>query len=98
MNTAVEQFASDYLLVADNDYTIYKLLTRLVDNGASVSRISDTMREQYEDTVGTVLDVLRKSGELSDFSLMLVTQLLGGWGTAPFDAVASELVSRKDEN
>lgn len=99
MNTIETQgardlFASDYLLIADNDFTAYKLLTELTPR-LSVVELSDTMREHYEELCGRVFDLMATKGApFSEFERGLIMQLLAGWGSDAFDTIARELKSR----
>jgi hypothetical protein len=102
MNTIETQgardlFASDYLLIADNDATAYGLLGKLA-KVAGVVELSDTMREHYEQLCERVFDLMANKGAgFSEFERGLIMQLLAGWGSDVFDTIARELKARASE-
>lgn len=89
---ARDLFASDYLLIADNDSTAYNLLNKL-SKRVGVVKLSDTMREHYEELCGRVFDLMDDK-KFSEFERGLIMQLLAGWGTDAFDTIARELIAR----
>lgn len=92
--SARELFASDYLLIADNDATAYGLLSRLAPR-VGVVDLSNTMREHYEELCGRVFDLMAvKGAPFSEFDRGLIMQLLAGWGSDVFDTIARELKTR----
>jgi hypothetical protein len=92
--SARDLFASDYLLIADNDATAYNLLRKLTPR-VSVVSLSDTMREHYEELCGRVFDLMAVKGAgFSEFERGLIMQLLAGWGSDAFDTIARELKDR----
>lgn len=94
-NTAREQFVSDYLLVMDNNFMAYRLAMQMVEeNDKSISKISDTLREQYENAISRVIERERKENETT---ADLLAELLLGWGSAPFDDIARHYVQLKTE-
>jgi hypothetical protein len=94
-NTAREQFVSDYLLVNDNNFMAYRLAMQMVDEKEkSISKISDTLREQYERAISRVIERERKENE---FTADLLSELLLGWGSAPFDDIAKHYIGLKTE-
>lgn len=94
MNTAREQFVEDYLLVADNDYEFYNSLKESAAELDSVPALSDKLREEYELLTEQICELVEAN--ISDIAGLLVRQLLQGWGSSPFDEIARELLSRKD--
>jgi hypothetical protein len=93
--TAREQFVSDYLLVNDNNFMAYRLAMQMVDEKEkSISKISDTLREQYENAISRVIERERKENE---FTADLLSELLLGWGSAPFDDIAKHYIGLKTE-
>lgn len=94
--TARQQFADDYLLVADNDYNTYRELLSKTEE-LEVVELSESMRHQYEELVDKILGSMRgKYSGYSEFEQLLMAQLLVGWGCGPFDTIARELKSRED--
>ena len=57
--TYAEQFANDFLLVAENDYDTYRSL--LEQEGDSVSVISDNLRENWEQLAGQVVELVEEN-------------------------------------
>lgn len=94
-NTAREQFVFDYTMVMDNDFTHYRLAMQMVEeNKKSISKVSDILREQYENAISQVIDRERKNNETT---ANLLAELLLGWGSAPFDDIAKHYVRLKTE-
>lgn len=94
-NTAREQFVNDYTMVMDNDFTHYRLAMQMVEeNQKSISKVSDILREQYENAISQVIDRERKNNETT---ANLLAELLLGWGSAPFDDIAKHYVGLKTE-
>lgn len=96
MKTAKAQFAEDFLLVADNDYEFYNSLKESAKELDSVPALSDKLRNEYELLAEQVCELVDEN--ISDIAGLLVRQLLQGWGSAPFDEIARELLSRKESN
>jgi hypothetical protein len=92
--SARDLFASDYLLIADNDYTVYKLLVKMTAINSTVE-LSDTLRSHYEGLCDNLFNLMKEKGEFSEFERMLIMQLLGGWGSDGFDTIARELKTRE---
>ena len=94
--SARDLFASDYLLVSDNDYNTYET-HRIASKHLGVVKLSDVIRESYEDLCGRVFDLMEsKNKTFSEFERLLVMQLLAGWGSDAFDTIARELKSREE--
>lgn len=94
-NTAREQFVNDYTMVMDNNFTAYRLAMQMVEEKEkSISKISDTLREQYENAISQVIDRERKNNETT---ADLLAELLLGWGSAPFDDIAKHYIGLKTE-
>jgi hypothetical protein len=93
--SARDLFASDYLLIADNDSTVYSQLINMIPlNG--VVELSLTLQMHYEYLCERVT-YLMKGEEFSEFEKGLIMQLLGGWGSDAFDTIARELKAREEE-
>lgn len=94
-NTARQQFVADNLMVSDNDYDAYRLAMQMVnETKGSVSAMSDILRGQYERAISRVIERERKSNE---YTANLLSQLLLGWGSAPFDDIAKHYIGLKTE-
>jgi putative heme iron utilization protein len=94
-NTAREQFINDYTMVMDNNFTHYRLAMQMVEeNQKSISKISDTLREQYENAISAVIERERKINEVT---ADLLAEILLGWGSAPFDDLAKHYIGLKTE-
>ena len=95
-NTPAEQFAQDFLLIADNNsQEFYLELRETARNAEGVAELSDTLRQEWEELVEQVGEVIEK--QISDIARDLVMQMLAGWGSRPFDIIAKELISRNAE-
>ena len=95
--SARDLFASDYLLIADNDYVAYTMLSKIAPR-VGVVELSEVMRSHYEELCGRIFDLMAEKGApFSDFEKGLIMQLLGGWGSDAFDTIARELKARLDE-
>jgi putative heme iron utilization protein len=94
-NTAREQFINDYTMVMDNNFMHYRLAMQMVEeNQKSISKISDTLREQYETAISAVIERERKINEVT---ADLLAEILLGWGSAPFDDLAKHYIGLKTE-
>ena len=89
MNNYTEQFAQDYLLVIENDYEAYTELMQKVKDSDSIAQLSDTLREEYENLIAQVVEVVED--KVSPIASLLVAQLLQGQGSTPFDLIAKQL-------
>ena len=96
MKTAKDQFADDFLLVADNDQELYNSLRESAQELNNVPQLSDKLREEYELLAEQVCELV--DNNISDTAGLLMRQLLQGWGSSPFDEIARELLSREDKN
>lgn len=95
-NTPAEQFAQDFLLIADNNSEeFYSELRESAREAKGVAELSDELREGWETLVEQVGEAVEK--QISDIARDLVLQMLGGWGSRPFDIIAKELISREAE-
>lgn len=86
-----EQFAEDFLLVADNDYEFYTSLREEASTSELV-QLSDSLREEYEQVTEQVVQLVAE--HISEVASLLVAQLLQGQGSLPFDLVARQLKER----
>ena len=86
-NTAQEQFINDYLLVTDNDYTAYQNHRQLARHfDGDVIGLSLKIQEMFEDSIAGVVAQQRAKG--NEYASLLIAQLLQGWGSGVFDAIA----------
>lgn len=91
--TPAEQFANDFLLIADNNsQEFYAELRESAKNAQGVAELSDTLRDEWETLVEQVGEAVEK--HVSDIARDFVVQILGGWGSRPFDLIARELINR----
>lgn len=82
-------------MVSDNNATAYRLAMQMVnETQASVSTMSDILRGQYERAISQVIERERKNNE---YTADLLSQLLLGWGSAPFDDIAKHYIGLKTE-
>ena len=91
--TYAEQFANDWLLVAENDYDTYRSL--LEQEGDSMSAISDNLREEWEQLAEQVSELVEES--ISPIAGMFISQMLQGQGSRPFDIIARRVLEMKAE-
>jgi hypothetical protein len=96
--TASEQFAQDYQLVTDNNYDAYKAINTLLDQeGAhNVAWFSDLLRERFENAICEVVERERRRG--NEYTADLISQMLIGWGSTPFDKIARAYIDQDLEN
>lgn len=99
--TASEQFANDYLMVAENDYQAWSELLDAARDNSSVPALSDILREHWEKMIEKVFTSLKRERDdqtaLDDYQLDLLRQMLNGWGSTPFDAIARVVLERAGE-
>lgn len=91
--TYAEQFANDWLLVAENDYETYRELLEI--EGDNVATISDKLREEWEYLAEQVSELVER--EISPTASLFVAQLLQGQGSRPFDLIAKRVLEIKSE-
>jgi hypothetical protein len=84
-----EQFAEDFLLVAENDFGMYSDLRQEAE-GATVSQLSDQVRSNYEHLTEQVCDLVAE--HISPTARDLIAQLLQGQGSLPFDIIARRVI------
>jgi hypothetical protein len=87
-----EDFASNWLLVAENDYDTYMELMAL--EGNTISTISDTLREEWEELAGQVVELVEE--KISPIASLFIAQLLQGQGVYPFDIIARRVLELKE--
>lgn len=84
-----EQFAEDFLLVAENDFGMYSDLRQEAE-GATVSQLSDQVRSNYEHLTKQVCELVAEN--ISPEARDLIAQLLQGQGSLPFDVIARRVM------
>lgn len=94
--TAREQFVYDYLLVIDNNQEAYSQALDIAREAeGSVFRASDKYREQFEEAISQVVERERENG--NELIADLISQLLIGFGSAPFDDIAQHYIGKDSE-
>ena len=88
-----DQFATDWLLVAENDYDTYRSL--LEQEGESMSAISDNLREEWEQLAEQVSELVEE--KISPIAGQFIAQMLQGQGSLPFDIIARRVLEMKAE-
>lgn len=84
-----EQFAEDFLLVAENDFGMYSDLRQEAE-GASLVQLSDQVRSNYEHLTEQVCELVAE--HISPEARDLIAQLLQGQGSLPFDVIARRVM------
>ena len=92
MTSYAEQFANDWLLVAENDYDTYRSL--LEQEGEEVATISDNLREEWEQLVEQVVELVEE--KISPTASLFIGQIIQGWGSYPFDLIARRILELKE--
>ena len=85
-----EQFAEDWLLVAENDYDTYRSL--LATEGDMVT-ISNELREEWEQLAEQVVELVEE--KISPTASLFIGQIIQGWGSYPFDIIARRILELK---
>lgn len=89
--TARDQFATDYLMVTDNDQEAYREALDIArEAGGSVSKASDRMRDEFELYISQVVERERELG--NNIGADLIAELLIGFGSSPFDIIARHYI------
>lgn len=86
-----EQFAEDWLLVADNDFDTYNAL-REEANALETVSLSDKLRGDWEFLAEQVVETVREN--ISETASLFIAQMLQGQGSLPFDIIAREVKER----
>jgi hypothetical protein len=89
-----EQFKDDFMLVMMNDYEAYTELMDDTKNSESVVQLSDTLRGEWETLAEQVTELVTE--QVSEIAGLLISQLIKGQGSLPFDLIAKQL--REDNN
>jgi hypothetical protein len=88
-----EQFKEDFLLVMLNDYDAYTELVNDTKASEGVVQLSDTLRGEYETLAEQVTELVTE--QISEVAGLLISQLIKGQGSLPFDLIAKQL---REEN
>lgn len=92
--TPAQQFCYDFLLVADNDFEMYQDLAEKAQT-CSLRELSEDIQNEYEFLAEQVCELVEE--KISPTASLLMSQLLKGWGVAPFDLIARQLKDRVGE-
>ena len=95
LTTYAEQFANDWLLVAENDYNLYSALMENANEFPTVSGLSDSLREDWEYLAGQVVELVNE--HISPEAGLFIAQMLQGQGSHPFDIIARRVLEMKEE-
>ncbi len=96
MTAAKEQFVYDYTLVVDNDFTAWREVMDIVrGSNRDLVTVSEKLREEFEQYIGEVSE--RESELGNEVGSMLIRQMLLGWGSASFDAIARHYIGKDEE-
>ena len=94
--TARQQFATDYVMVVDNDFNAYSDIMEMQNTKAgNVSGLSDELRNQFETYISEVAEREAENGH--EVGSLLISQMLIGWGSAVFDDIARHYIAIKKE-
>lgn len=88
-----DQFANDWLLVAENDYDTYRSL--IEQEGDNIATISDNLREEWEQLTEQVVELVEEN--ISPIAGLFIAQMLQGQGSQPFDIIARRVLEMKEE-
>jgi hypothetical protein len=90
--TLAEQFASEWLLVAMNDYDTYRQLMEEAEEGNTIA-LADKLREEWEQLAEQVTELVAE--KISPTASLFIGQWLQGQGQLPFDIIAREVMASK---
>jgi hypothetical protein len=88
-----EQFKEDFLLVMLNDYDAYTEIINDTKASEGVVQLSDKLRGEYETLAEQVTELVTE--QVSEIAGLLISQLIKGQGSLPFDLIAKQL---REEN
>lgn len=89
-----QEFAEDWLLVAQNDGETYEQLVENAKDAVNAGRVSplvvlsDGLREEWEHLAEQVTDLVREN--ISETASLFIAQLLKNQGSLPFDIIARQ--------
>jgi hypothetical protein len=94
--TSREQFVTDYTLVVDNDFDAYReIMDKPETDAKNVSGLSDVMKAEFETYISQVVEREQEAGRT--VGALLISQMLTGWGVAPWDDIARHYIGLKTE-
>lgn len=95
MTTAREQFVNSYTLVMDNDREGFEQVMESARKAESVSALSDTLREEWDDYI----EALATHEDLVGRKLAasLVREIYLGWGSDVWDDIARHYLAKVEE-
>jgi hypothetical protein len=89
-----DQFATEWLLVAMNDYDTYRELMEEAEEGNTIA-LADKLREEWETLAEQVTELVAE--KISPTASLFIGQWLQGQGQLPFDLIAREVVRKNEE-
>ena len=94
MTAVAEQFATDYILVVDNDSDSYHEVIEMAETLAgNMSGLSDKLKEQFETYISEVVQRERENGH--EAGALLISQMLIGLGSTTFDRIARHYIEQE---
>lgn len=94
VTTYADQFAQDWLLVAENDYDTYRSLLEM--EGDNIASISDELRQEWETLAEQVVELVEE--HISPIASEIIGSLIQGQGSTPFDIIARRVLEMKRES
>lgn len=95
MNTAREQFVSDYTLVVDNDYEAFTEVMGYAHEAESMTALSDRLREEFEGYIEQV--ATREEEAERELGALLIRQFLHNQGVSVWDDIARHYLAKVAE-
>ena len=86
-------FATEWLMVAENDRESYEQLQENAKESENVVALSDVLREDWERLAEQVTDLVNE--QISETAGLFFSQILQGWGSLPFDIIAKQVKESK---
>jgi len=83
-----DQFATEWLLVAENDRDSYEQLRESAREADNIVALSDVLREEWENLAEQVTELVRD--RISETASLFIAQMLQGQGSLPFDIIARQ--------
>ena len=93
---AYEQFVDDYLLVVENDqdaWTDLMITARQYEHNKIL--LSEELRDQWDDFIEQVATLVET--KYVGVAGLMLRQIAGGWGSAPFDLIAKRIIESDKE-